>query len=401
MIMDFQIKALNQNEVEIYLYGAIETWSMVSAKEIISQIRALKSRMYNHIILRIHSPGGDVLEGFAIYDYIKAEKDLRFTAQIDGIAASMMSIVMLAAGTIKMNKYARIMTHNPSAYGQGNEEQLAAVVKLLQDVKDDMANIYAKKTGIDKQEIIEKWLGNADHWVGSAKALEIGLVDEVVDDEPQMRDLQLDNLADFKIAAAMYDKILSDTFKTNEYMKSEIYNKTVLPVLLLAMGEMAANLGEDEQRAEAIRKAIEKGLAAEKELQELKAALMKQKAEDLKDLVKDYPEGIQKIASTLLGEGKMKELSELLDGLKSVTFASADAGKKEEIPLLTQLSLRDQVLSKQIGNTQEETREAWTYRDWEENDPQGLFAMMEKEPKRFELLVSSYKSNGLTTKKTA
>ena len=74
---------------EMSIYDEIGGWG-ISAKHFIAEIKNSKAKTVH---MRINSPGGSVFEGLAIYNFLKSVKDKTITCQIDGVAASMASIV--------------------------------------------------------------------------------------------------------------------------------------------------------------------------------------------------------------------------------------------------------------------------------------------------------------------
>ena len=75
------------------------------------------------IKLNINSVGGNVYEGVNIYSYLKT-KNVRVTARVEGIAASIASIVLMAADTIEMGEGSFIMIHNPQMKAEGDANEM-------------------------------------------------------------------------------------------------------------------------------------------------------------------------------------------------------------------------------------------------------------------------------------
>ena len=107
--------------------------------------------------LEINSPGGSVFDGYTIYQEIKSLRDRGVTvnATITGMAASMASVICMACDKISMVKHGRMMIHDASSMTQGNAEQLRKTADLLDGISENIAEIYADKTGMDKEEIRE------------------------------------------------------------------------------------------------------------------------------------------------------------------------------------------------------------------------------------------------------
>src|SRR5436190_12026813 len=100
---------INQNNsvAEILLYGYIGNWQNNDSKSFISDFKRLEA-VHPQINVRINSGGGDVFEGITIYNTLKNSSST-IHIYIDGVAASMASIIALAGTKIFMSRYAQLM----------------------------------------------------------------------------------------------------------------------------------------------------------------------------------------------------------------------------------------------------------------------------------------------------
>lgn len=108
----FSIKALADNSVEIFIYGDIgDSWDdeSTTAAQFVKDLAGLGS---TDITLRINSPGGSVTDGLAIYNALKRHP-AKVTTEIDGIAASIASLIAMAGDTVNMASNALFMIHAP------------------------------------------------------------------------------------------------------------------------------------------------------------------------------------------------------------------------------------------------------------------------------------------------
>lgn len=172
------INKLSASVAEVLLYGYIDNYD-VSAGDFVKELRGLE-KDYSTINVRINSGGGSVFEGFAIYNAMKQSKATIHTF-IDGLAASMASIIALAGQKVHMSKMARLMTHQPSSGSYGNSEELRKNADLLDGLEKTMCAIYAGKTGKSMEDCKTAFLNGKDNWFSAEDALEAGLVDEVYD----------------------------------------------------------------------------------------------------------------------------------------------------------------------------------------------------------------------------
>jgi ATP-dependent Clp endopeptidase proteolytic subunit ClpP len=138
--------------------------------------------------IEINSPGGSVFDGYTIYQEIKSLRDrgVAVNATITGMAASMASVIAMAADKISIVKHGRMMIHDASSAAQGNAEKLRKTADLLDGISDDIAVIYAERTGIDKEEIRE--MMKRETWMTARESIANGFVDEVLDGKFDFRE---------------------------------------------------------------------------------------------------------------------------------------------------------------------------------------------------------------------
>lgn len=144
------------------------------------------------IDLHIHSPGGYVFDGLAIYNTIASRKP-DVTAYVDGLAASSASWIACAANKVVMPKTARMMIHDAQGFVIGDSETMREQAELLDNESDRVAQMYADKTGKSKEKMRD--LMRATTWMDGIEAHEIGLADEVTDSTAQPNNF---NLSRFK-----------------------------------------------------------------------------------------------------------------------------------------------------------------------------------------------------------
>lgn len=133
------------------------------------------------ILLSIHSPGGSVWDGLAMHNLL-AERAADITAKVLGLAASAASYVMLGASKVIAPKNARIMVHDAQGFAMGNSREMDSTSKLLEEESDNIAGMYAAKTG----KPVAYWRDKmrATYWMTGQQAKDEGLVDEVNGEEP-------------------------------------------------------------------------------------------------------------------------------------------------------------------------------------------------------------------------
>lgn len=124
----------------------------------------------------INSGGGSVFAGMTIYNILKRHR-ARKTVYVDGIAASIASLIAMAGDEIVMAENAMMMIHEASALGRGNKRELRRVADALARMDDALLNTYAARTGKSKAELAA--MLEAETWMTAREAVENGFADRV------------------------------------------------------------------------------------------------------------------------------------------------------------------------------------------------------------------------------
>lgn len=138
----------------------------------------------NSIDVRIHCDGGSVVEGWGIYDRLRATgKDI--TCTVEGNAASMATVILMAAPKERRRAYknAQICVHNPwvPAYALGNTLTAAELEKAASDLKETQEKIldlYVERCECNREEM--QALMDEDKYIGVDRAMELGLIGEII-----------------------------------------------------------------------------------------------------------------------------------------------------------------------------------------------------------------------------
>lgn len=171
--------AAKKDQGEIYLYGVIgQTFFSdgVSAKQFKDDLKALGA--VTSIDLRINSEGGDVFEGRTIYNLL-SEHPAKITVYVDGIAASIASLIMMAGDEIRMGDGTFVMIHNPWSFAIGDANEMRRSAELLDSIAKTMIDTYAARTKNDGAKI-KKWMDD-ETWMNASEALENGFADVVAE----------------------------------------------------------------------------------------------------------------------------------------------------------------------------------------------------------------------------
>ena len=167
------------DKAEIWIYESIgeDFWTGggVTAKSFQKELSEIKA---SKIDLHINSPGGDVFDGITIYNLIK-QHPAQVTTYIDGIAASIASVIAMAGDKIFMAENALFMLHNPAGMVFGEAADMRKMADLLDTVRDSISKSYVAKTGKTESEI--NALMDAESWLDADSAIDMGFVDDVTE----------------------------------------------------------------------------------------------------------------------------------------------------------------------------------------------------------------------------
>lgn len=174
---DSQFRMVNAgDQAEIYLYDVIgeDYFGGISAKMFADELGKLKSA--KQIDVRINSPGGDVFAGNTMYTLLKSHP-ANVTVYVDGLAASIASVIAMAGDSIEISQNGMLMIHDPFGGSFGTAEEHRKLADLLDKVKDSIANTYVARTGMDKEQALQ--LMAAETWFTAEEALAANLVSRI------------------------------------------------------------------------------------------------------------------------------------------------------------------------------------------------------------------------------
>lgn len=162
----------NDKPAQVHLYDEIGFWG-VSAGDFMDELKGISA---SAIELRVNSPGGEIFDGFAIYNALNSHP-AEITAYVDGLAASAASFIIQAADRIVAQETSQVMIHAGIGFAFDNAKGLRALADQLDQLSGMIANIYAARSGVD----VAEWLAamDAETWYTAEEAQRAGLVDEV------------------------------------------------------------------------------------------------------------------------------------------------------------------------------------------------------------------------------
>lgn len=158
---------------DILIYGIVgDPADKLDSATVTTAIRGSKGPLS----VRINSPGGYVIEGLAIAEAIRSYPD-RVTAYVDGLAASMASVIAMVADDIVMAETALMMIHKPQDGTFGDAPELRKCAEQLDRLEDQLIRIYAARTNLPEGDL--KTMLAAETWFTAEEALAAGFATSI------------------------------------------------------------------------------------------------------------------------------------------------------------------------------------------------------------------------------
>ncbi len=177
-------------EATVYLYDEI-SWLGIQAEKFVKDLNDITAKTIN---IRVNSPGGSVFDGTAIYNAIKQHKS-KVIARVDGLAASIASVIVMAADEVRMAENAFLMIHDPWSIVIGNAQDMRDEADLLEKVGGTIAKAFTEKSGKEGAEILD--LMAAETWFTAQEALDAGFIDSIYESKSEKAQAVLFDLSAF------------------------------------------------------------------------------------------------------------------------------------------------------------------------------------------------------------
>lgn len=210
----YKIQAKADDVIEIFIYDQIGVWGITASKF----IRELKEKMTGTVIgidLHINSPGGDVFDGNAIYAYLNSQQRV-VNVFVEGLAASIASVIAMAGDTIHIAANSMIMIHNPIGAVFGESKDMRKMAETLDKVKDSIVVAYQKKTGRESDDLIK--LMDDETWFTAQEAIDNGFADTLTGEVQVKNNFDLSKFKFRNIPAACWsgEQCMSETLQQPE-----------------------------------------------------------------------------------------------------------------------------------------------------------------------------------------
>jgi ATP-dependent protease ClpP protease subunit len=234
------------DEYELLIYGYIgDSWweNSVGAKSVVESLNALPDTVKT-IQVRINSVGGSVVDGFAIFNALKRHKATKVVT-VDGLAASIASLIAMAGDTVRVPATSLVMIHAPWGFASGNANDMRAMAQALDTYADAMTHAYVAKSGKTKAQILALFNDGADHYYTGEQAVEEGFADELVelDDAPEPDEAEARALATTLVRSAISN---NTPFATSQQVVTAALRGRVPPRIRAAMNQAATATTEND-----------------------------------------------------------------------------------------------------------------------------------------------------------
>lgn len=153
----------------------------VTARAFLDQLSGLESSV-NELHIHINSPGGDVEAGVQIANALRAWGAVAgrsVVTFIDGIAASIASVIAQAGSRVVMADTSLLMIHNPWTVGIGNANELRALAEVLDKVRGQIVAAYKWHATAEESELVA--LMDAETYLAPDEAIALGLATEKIE----------------------------------------------------------------------------------------------------------------------------------------------------------------------------------------------------------------------------
>jgi ATP-dependent Clp endopeptidase proteolytic subunit ClpP len=157
---------------EMYIYDEISWWG-VSAESVVNDLKEIEAATIN---LHLNSPGGAVFEGLTIYNALK-NHPAKIIVHIDGLAASIASIIAMVGQEIVMAENAFLMIHEPWSFVVGGATEMRQEADLLDKIGGQLVQTYVDRSGATEDQV-QDWMG-AETWFTAQEAMDAGFIDRI------------------------------------------------------------------------------------------------------------------------------------------------------------------------------------------------------------------------------
>ena len=346
----------------------------INGDDFAREMEFLAAQGVEEVTIDINSKGGNIKEGFSIFQAIK-DFPGKTISRVIGIAASMAGMVSQAADERVIMDYALFHSHGPQVPEGAKVE--AGLIGLM---RGSLKTLLTSKAGLTEEKADE--LLNGENLFTALEAKALGFFDRVESSKEKNVSFGISNSVD-----ELYEM-------ANEFLNTKP-NKMEKVVSFLAL--------ENGANEDAVLKSIE----------DIKAKA--DQVEELNNSLTEKTTAVEELTASLEAEtSKVEELTNQVEGLKKAAAESlineaVESGKlqKDSSAKWLEMATNDlestkellsglgsgstaQVITNELGGEQKESRKDWDFQKWGEEDPKGLEKMKNESPEKFDKLLNAY-----------
>lgn len=181
--------------------ATVQIHGVVGEEVTLSSVLDALNRSRGAVTVSIHSPGGDVAEGVAIYNALR-DCERPVSVKVLGIAASIASLIAMAGDTIEMPENTYMFLHNAWTLAVGDADDMREMADHLDTIDESIISTYRARTSLPRDEVIS--LMNSDSWLSATECQALGLCSTVKPAyEPSRRQALARNKAPDAVRAAL------------------------------------------------------------------------------------------------------------------------------------------------------------------------------------------------------
>lgn len=339
----------------------------------------LVARGHRSIKMVINSVGGDMVDGFAMYDFIKSQ-NLVVEVEIIGMAASMAGVLAQCAspGMLGMHENALKMTHRPQSTSRGESDNHRTAADLSDKLEAKAKAIYLAR-GANEAKMKDWFKPGQMKWFTAEEALAAGIIDRIIKNNGAKPVKPVASVRDCKDEVSAY-RFYNSIFTNNHKISM---NKLLVSVVLMLNNAGVTNVTIDsteEDVVAALNKFAKDNSAIITNLKNQVAAAAKTRATDL---VASY-KAMGKLPADMKAEDETKWVERAEKDAEG--FAALMALVPGTTPAATNTkvvdfnaALKDATKDTQTtasANGLPTNKADWNIRQWEQNDPKGLRNML-------------------------
>lgn len=360
------------------MYGTIFDYD---GQEFVYWLSKMESQ-YSDITIRLHTYGGGVFPGNLMCNALeRSQADI--TIIIDGLAASMGAIFILSCKKVKIVNNGYVMIHAPHGGSYGNAKDHESAAKLQRLMEDNFVDKLMLRTGKPEAEV-RSWL-TQDTWLSAKEALALGIVSEILPAavETVYPAFQPEDVGETEVYN-MYASLLTSiptaavsAFHNYENPKNFNDNMKQLLITALALAGLDAN-SSDTAVLTAVQDKIKN---AETKANDAEAKLKTAEENRIDSLIDAAATGAKKEftpeeKTTYKTIGATSGIEALEMVLKNVAKPAAPG-------------IGAMIQTGTVGASTSAGRDAWTFDQWQKEDPRGLEKLASTDKEKFQTLFNA------------